>query len=110
MRHRRLSIRWQKKAWPDTDYLAAVHNKYLCWTTLTIWWYRPWRLIFEDLAAALAEMKRVLKPEGTIAAYVWDHAGEMEFLRIYWDTVVELDPAAASLDEGNRFPICNPTV
>lgn len=55
---------------------------------------------------AAAEMTRVTRPGGTVAAYVWDYAGEMELLRHFWDAVVALDPAAASFDEGARFPMC----
>jgi SAM-dependent methyltransferase len=62
---------------------------------------------FPDLPAALAEMKRVLKKNGVIAAYVWDYAGKMEFLRLFWDAAREVDVNATNLDEGNRFPICN---
>jgi hypothetical protein len=32
----------------------------------------------------------------------------MEFLKIFWDAAVSLDPAARSLHEGIRFPLCNP--
>jgi hypothetical protein len=32
----------------------------------------------------------------------------MELLRYFWDAAVELDPAASELDEGPRFPVCNP--
>jgi hypothetical protein len=32
----------------------------------------------------------------------------MQFLRTFWDAVIELDPSAAHLDEGRRFPICRP--
>lgn len=62
---------------------------------------------FPDLHASLIEMKRVLKPNGTVAAYVWDYAGRMDFLRAFWDAAVELDPNAHELDEGNRFSICD---
>ena len=58
--------------------------------------------------AALEEMKRVGAGGGTIAAYVWDYAGKMELMRAFWDAAVELDPAAAALDEGRRFPLCDP--
>jgi SAM-dependent methyltransferase len=57
-----------------------------------------------DPAAALAEMARVTGPGGCIAAYVWDYAGRMDLMRHFWDAAVELDPAAAALDEGVRFP------
>jgi len=53
---------------------------------------------------ALAEMKRVTRKDGTVAVYVWDYAGKMEFLNHFWDVVVELDPAASPLHEGQRFP------
>lgn len=62
---------------------------------------------FPDLTSALTEMKRVVKPYGIIAAYVWDYADRMDFLRIFWDTASEVDPNAHEFDEGTRFPICN---
>lgn len=61
-----------------------------------------------DLPAALSEMIRVTAPGGTIAAYVWDYADGMELVRHFWDAAVELDPGAAALHEGTRFPLCNP--
>jgi SAM-dependent methyltransferase len=61
-----------------------------------------------DQQAALIEMSRVTVQGGTIAAYVWDYAGKMELMRYFWDAAVELDPNAASLDEGHRFPVCRP--
>ena len=61
-----------------------------------------------DQPSALAEMLRVTRDNGTIAAHVWDYAGKMEFLRAFWDAVVELDHAAAPADEGSRFPLCRP--
>lgn len=61
-----------------------------------------------DVPAALAEMRRVAAPGGTIAAYVWDYAGGMEVIKAFWDAAVALDPAAAALHEGTRFPLCDP--
>jgi SAM-dependent methyltransferase len=61
-----------------------------------------------DHARAVAELRRCVRPGGTIAAYVWDYAGEMQLLRRFWDAAVALDPTAAGLDEGRRFPICEP--
>jgi len=61
-----------------------------------------------DQPAALVEMGRVTGRGGTIAAYVWDYAGKMELMRYFWDAAVELDPDAAKLDEGVRFPLCRP--
>ncbi len=61
-----------------------------------------------DQRAALAEMARVTGKGGTVAAYVWDYAGKMELMRYFWNAAVELDPDAAKLDEGLRFPLCRP--
>jgi SAM-dependent methyltransferase len=61
-----------------------------------------------DHRAALVEMDRVASRGGTIAAYVWDYAGKMELMRYFWDAAAALDPNAAALDEGERFPICRP--
>ena len=61
-----------------------------------------------DVAAALSEMCRVAASRGTIAAYVWDYGGRMDLMRHFWDAAVELDPSAAELDEGLRFPLCKP--
>lgn len=60
-----------------------------------------------DLHGALTEMARVAAPRGTIAAYVWDYAGKMELIRLFWDAAVELDPEAAKLHEAARFPLCS---
>lgn len=58
---------------------------------------------------AVAEMARVARSGGDVAAYVWDYAGKMELIRYFWDAAVALDPAAFELDEGRRFPICQPS-
>jgi SAM-dependent methyltransferase len=61
-----------------------------------------------DPRSAVTEMIRVTARGGTIGAYVWDYAGKMEFMRHFWDAAVELNPDAAKLDEGLRFPLCRP--
>lgn len=58
--------------------------------------------------AALAEMARVAVPGGTIAAYIWDYADKMEAMRYFWDAAARLNPEAALLDEGVRFPLARP--
>jgi SAM-dependent methyltransferase len=45
-----------------------------------------------DPAAGLAEMKRVTRPDGVVAACVWDHAGGRGPLSPLWDAARELDP------------------
>jgi len=56
---------------------------------------------------ALSEMQRVTRQGGIVAVYIWDYAGKMEFLNHFWDVAVELDPDAAALHEGRRFPDSN---
>jgi SAM-dependent methyltransferase len=53
-----------------------------------------------DTAAAVREASRVAP---VVAAYVWDYAEGMAFLRHFWDAAGRPD-----LDEGNRFPLCRP--
>lgn len=57
---------------------------------------------------AIARMSQRLRRRGMIAAYVWDYANGIEFLRRFWDEAVAMDSAAADLDEGRRFPLCQP--
>jgi len=61
-----------------------------------------------DQPKAIGEMKRATRPGGTVAAYVWDYAGEMQMMRHFWDAAVSLNPDAIRLDEGRRFPVCEP--
>ena len=57
--------------------------------------------------AAIGAMRKAADG-GVVSAYVWDYAGRMELMRHFWDAAAALDPAAAELDEGVRFPICQP--
>ena len=52
-------------------------------------------------------MRRVTSKNGTVAVYIWDYAGKMEFLNHFWNAVVELNPGASNLHEGLRFPDSN---
>ena len=56
----------------------------------------------------IAEMSRAARKGGTVALYVWDYAGKMQFMRHFWNAAAVVDPAAYDLDEGRRFPFCNP--
>ena len=57
---------------------------------------------------AVAEMARVTRSGGTVAAYVWDYAEGMGLMRHFWDAAGALDPKAKELDEGRRFWLCKP--
>src|SRR5262249_30389607 len=61
-----------------------------------------------DQAKAIGEMRRATRPDGGVAAYVWDYAGAMQMMRAFWDAAAALDPNAVALDEGRRFPVCHP--
>ncbi|MBN0049111.1 methyltransferase domain-containing protein [Streptomyces actuosus] len=77
---------------------------------------RTWDVAVSGLAlnflaeptVAVTGMARVVRPGGPVAAYVWDYADGMGFLRRFWDAAVEVEPSAAALDEGRRFPLCRP--
>lgn len=57
---------------------------------------------------AVAEMARVVRPGGLVAAYVWDYAEGMELMRYFWDAAVKLNPQALESTEGRRFAMCRP--
>jgi SAM-dependent methyltransferase len=48
-----------------------------------------------DPHQAVREMRRVLRPGATAAATVWDNYGGMPSWRLFWDTIVALEPEAA---------------
>ena len=45
-----------------------------------------------DPVAGLAEMARVTRRDGVVAACVWDHGGGHGPLRVFWEAARELDP------------------
>jgi SAM-dependent methyltransferase len=46
----------------------------------------------EDPAAGVAEMARVTRPGGVVAACSWDFGGGMHMLRAYWESARALNP------------------
>jgi SAM-dependent methyltransferase len=61
-----------------------------------------------DVGAALAEARRVVAPGGVVAAYVWDYADGMQFVRAFWEAAVALDPAATAFDQRHQLPVTTP--
>ena len=66
----------------------------------------------DDPVGGLAEMARVTRNGGVVAACVWDHAGGHTPLAPFWDAVHELDPNAtdesrlAGGHEGHLTELC----
>lgn len=58
---------------------------------------------------ALTEMIRGTRAGGVVAVYVWDYAEKMQMLRYFWDAAIAVDSTAKELDEGGRFPLCQPS-
>jgi SAM-dependent methyltransferase len=56
----------------------------------------------------LNEMIRAVRIGGTIAVYIWDYADLMQPIRYFWNAAGALDRNAIALDEGQRFPLCQP--
>ena len=52
-----------------------------------------------DHDKAIAEMRRVTRPQGIVGACVWDYNEGMQSLRFFWDEAVALDPAVEPKDE-----------
>lgn len=46
---------------------------------------------------AIAEMRRVVRPGGVVAAAVWDHFGGMSAMRMMWDSVAAHDEEARKM-------------
>src|SRR3954454_288239 len=54
-----------------------------------------------DAERGVGEMKRVVRPGGTVAACTWDYRDQMTMLRTFWDAAHEVAPEDASrADEG----------
>lgn len=56
-----------------------------------------------DPEQAAHEFRRVLRPGGVAAACVWDFAGGMEMLSLFWDAALAVDPEAPDEARTMRF-------
>lgn len=81
----------QQLSFPDASFDASL--------SLLVFNFIP------DPKKALSEVRRVTKPEGKIAAAVWDYGAGMRMLRVFWDAAVATDPAAEKVDE-KHMPLC----
>ncbi len=55
-----------------------------------------------DADAGLAQMRRVTRPGGVVAAAVWDYGAGMTLLRTFWDAAGALDSCAPD-EDGMRY-------
>lgn len=69
----------ERLPWADGEFDAALAQLVLSFV--------------DDGPAAIAEMQRVVRPGGVVAACMWDAHG-MEMLRVFWREALELDPDA----------------
>src|SRR5205823_5313998 len=56
-----------------------------------------------DADATAAEMRRVVREGGVVAACVWDFRDGMRMLRLFWDAARALDPSAPDEAHTRRF-------
>ncbi|MCC6523869.1 MAG: class I SAM-dependent methyltransferase [Polyangiaceae bacterium] len=80
---------------PDVDLRAATAER-LPWqdATFDVALAQLVLSFVADGPAAAREMRRVVRTGGVVAACMWAADGGMEMLRVFWDAVLELDPAA----------------
>ena len=66
----------------------------------------PW---MSDPAGGVAEMRRVVRPGGVVAACTWDFASGMTMLRTFWDAAVAVDRSRATQAGAlHRTRLCDP--
>jgi SAM-dependent methyltransferase len=61
-----------------------------------------------DAKRGVAEMKRVVRPGGFVAACTWDYADGMTMLRAFWEAALEVAPEEAAQADEATMPYCNP--
>ena len=62
----------------------------------------------DDPAAGVAEMARVTRRGGVVAACVWDYAGGMTLLRTFWEAALVVDPDGARARMEHQMPFARP--
>lgn len=61
-----------------------------------------------DPLAAVWAAQGTLRPGGVLGFYVWDYAGGMDLLRLFWAGAAELDPQVRQSNRIESFPLCRP--
>jgi SAM-dependent methyltransferase len=56
-----------------------------------------------DPERGVAEMRRVVRDDGIVAAAVWDYGERMTLLTTFWEAAAALDASAAARDERSRM-------
>ena len=57
----------------------------------------------DDPYASVAEVRRVVRPGGAIAACIWDDDGGVQMLRLFWQAAIAVDPSTAGENKVMRF-------
>lgn len=83
--------RAEELPWPDGSFDAALAQLVVNF--------------FADHQAGIAEMRRVTRPGGVVAACTWDYEDGMRMLRLFWDAARSLDPDAP--DEHATMRLCS---
>ncbi|MEE8434685.1 MAG: methyltransferase domain-containing protein, partial [bacterium] len=60
-----------------------------------------------DPAKGVEEMRRVIRPGGVVAGYIWDYT-EGQLTRHFWDVANSLETSDSEVDMAKRFPLCQP--
>lgn len=64
-----------------------------------------------DPELMIAEMRRVVRPAGTVATYVWDFEGGRNISQHIWESVARVDPTASILSgNAKRINVGRPTM
>lgn len=58
---------------------------------------------------AVREWRRVVRPHGTVAAYVWDYVDGMPMMRLFWEAVTALHLDEQADNEHRQFDQWTPT-
>lgn len=79
----------ERLPWPDGDFDRVLSQLVL-----------PF---FTDANAAMAEMRRVARPSGTVAACAWGSGEEMQLVGTFWRAASRVDASATSGGRPMRF-------